>query len=69
MAESENTTNVMVVCFWHDGQVEATAIVSDPDAALKAAKDMLADRDGLYVGDQLTVDGTVRPTLTERGLA
>lgn len=76
MAKSTDTTDprfeggsILVVCFWHDDQVEATAIVSDPDAALKAAQRILATRDALYVGDHLTVEGTVRPNLIQRGLA
>jgi hypothetical protein len=71
MAESTTTTDpnsFLAVSFWHEGKVEATMVVNGSDAALTAALAILATRDALYDGDQLTVDGTVRPNLIQRRL-
>jgi hypothetical protein len=71
MAESQNTTDpnyFLAVSFWHDGKVEATMVVRGAEAALTAALAILATREALYDGDQLTIDGTVRPNLIQRRL-
>lgn len=72
MADSTTTidpNNFLAVSFWHDGQPEATMVVNGTEAALTAALAILATREALYDGDMLTVDGTVRPNLIQRGLA
>jgi hypothetical protein len=50
-----STNSNLVLFLWHDGHVIGSVTATDPDSALRAARLLLDQTDGLYDGDRLEV--------------